>query len=94
MAFAAGDFLRSAFDAFFAGGVLYSLSGGWKMRTVIYVDILLAVNWVVDYFLLVGVAALTGCGAARWRLRAPVRRNAVAARSEWRGVWWRAYYYI
>ena len=33
------------------------------MQTVIYGDILLAVNWIVDYFLLVGVAALTGCGA-------------------------------
>ena len=38
------------------------------METVIYGDILLAVNWIVDYFLLVGVAALTGCGAARGRL--------------------------
>ncbi len=38
------------------------------MRTVVYGDILLAVNWIVDYFLLMGVAALTGCGAARGRL--------------------------
>ncbi len=38
------------------------------MKTVIYGDILLAVNWIVDYFLLVGVAALTGCGASRSRL--------------------------
>ncbi len=40
------------------------------MRTVIYLDILLAVNWIVDYFLLVGTAALTGCAASRWRLLA------------------------
>ena len=36
------------------------------MNTVIYIDILLAINWMVDYFLLVGTAALTGCAAA-WR---------------------------
>ena len=39
-----------------------------QMETVIYGDILLAVNWIVDYFLLVGVAAISGCGAARGRL--------------------------
>ena len=31
------------------------------MNAVIYIDILLAINWIVDYFLLVGTAVLTGC---------------------------------
>ncbi len=60
---------------YFPPGSTVFLSGGWynsgrvmQMRTVVYGDILLAVNWIVDYFLLVGVAALTGCGAARGRL--------------------------
>lgn len=38
------------------------------MRTVVYADILLAVNWIVDYFLLVGTAVITGCMASRRRL--------------------------
>ena len=38
------------------------------MGGVIYADILLAINWVVDHFLLVGVAAITGCCTARFRL--------------------------
>lgn len=40
------------------------------MRSVIYIDILLSINWMVDYFLLVGTAALTGCAAVWWRLLA------------------------
>lgn len=39
-----------------------------QMRTVVYADILLAINWIVDYFLLLGVAVITGCGVTRWRL--------------------------
>ena len=40
------------------------------MRTVVYADVLLAVNWVIDYFLLLGVAAVTGVGVRRGRLLA------------------------
>ncbi len=39
-----------------------------KMYTVVYADILLAINWIIDYFLLVCTAALAGHGASRWRL--------------------------
>ncbi len=38
------------------------------MYTTIYADILLAVNWIIDYFLLLGTAALTGVATARSRL--------------------------
>lgn len=38
------------------------------MQKVVYVDILLAVNWIIDYFLLVGTATVAAWGAPRWRL--------------------------
>ncbi len=38
------------------------------MYTVVYADILLAVNWIIDYFLLLGTAALAGGSATRLRL--------------------------
>lgn len=38
------------------------------MQTVVYADILFAVNWIVDYFLLVGTAALAASAVSRGRL--------------------------
>lgn len=40
-----------------------------KMR-VVYADVLFAINWIVDYFLLLGAAALAGCSVRRRRLLA------------------------
>ena len=37
------------------------------MKTVIYFDMLIAVNLILDFFLLLGAGKLSGCIAGQWR---------------------------
>lgn len=46
---------------------------------ILYVDILLAVNWWIDYLLLLGVQRLTGAESRRWRLPLGALTGAAAA---------------
>ena len=46
---------------------------------ILYVDILLAVNWWIDYLLLLGVQRLTGAESRRWRLPLGALVGAAAA---------------